>query len=52
VITAIQKLAGDQEEQRRLGDTAWAIYEGEFSPSRLQGLFEQAIQTALNQKKR
>ena len=50
VIAAIQKLAGDLEEQRRLGDAARAAYEGEFSPSRLQGLFEQAIEMALKQK--
>ena len=50
VIAAIQKLAGELEEQRRLGDAARAAYEGEFAPSRLQGLFEQAIETALNPK--
>jgi glycosyltransferase involved in cell wall biosynthesis len=50
VVDAIQKLASDQGEQHRLGNAARAAYEGEFSPIRLQGLFEQAIEAALNPK--
>jgi hypothetical protein len=50
VIEAIKKLALDTREQQRLGDAARAAYEGEFSPVRLQNIFEKAIETALHRK--
>jgi glycosyltransferase involved in cell wall biosynthesis len=50
VINAIKKLAADTHEQQRLGDAARAAYEGEFSPARLQNIFEKAIETALHRE--
>lgn len=50
VIDAAKKLALDTREQQRLGDAARAAYEGEFSPVRLQKIFEQAVETAFHRK--